>query len=664
MAKKQKNNKQHSKKAEPIEKEKTSAGLLAKVEVFFESKAKVVFWLSFSLAALFSLLLFNFKVSVGGDDSAYIIRAFDFTKDFKYPSFQGPLYPILLSPFIALFGISLPILKFVSLACLLLAFFFFHKAYKDHIPATILYPTLLITATTAFLLGYGGQTYSEALFFMLQTLLYLFVFKFFIPDNSESNTKNMIIQSVIVGGLLFLSVLTKNIAFSAVIAVTLYLLISLKFKTAGLTLASFSAIYAGWEALKRLIWDGTSLQAGDQGQVLLQKHPYDASKGMEDFAGYLGRFWDNIQIYFSKYLAQFLGIRSFDMGTNELGMTSPFLGILVIILFLIALFFVFKQNKYLLFTGIYLAIFYGITFIVLQKIWDSGRMTIVYLPFTVLFLISGLYYMAKSEKTTHVFGGVMGLVTSFILIVLHKMQKSEEAILMKLLQGNKSTSKEIIAQIADYKEGLLQIFLYVILPILIIIFFLGRAKIKKMTSGTNTNTRKFLVGISSIVLISSISLTMLVSFVNTTKEVKENSANLKHNIKGDLLYGFSLDWRNYLEMTKYAAKVVPDSVNIGCRKPNIAFIYGERRFKGIYKVHSTDADTLLQKLQDLNVHYVIMASLRKYEAKKTKHTINTIKRYLYPIQKKYPGIFAEVQTIGNDEKAVLLRINYDRAKKQ
>ena len=51
-----------------------------------------------------------------------------------------------------------------------------------------------------------------------------------------------------------------------------------------------------------------------------------------------------------------------------------------------------------------------------------------------------------------------------------------------------------------------------------------------------------------------------------------------------------------------------------------------------------------------------MASLRKYEAQKTQYTINTIHRYLFYIQQKYPERIKLVKQIGTDEPAYLFEI--------
>ena len=98
---------------------------------------------------------------------------------------------------------------------------------------------------------------------------------------------------------------------------------------------------------------------------------------------------------------------------------------------------------------------------------------------------------------------------------------------------------------------------------------------------------------------------------------------------------------------------MPADAGIASRKPNIAFIYTKRKFRGIYTVPTEDGDELRKKLKDDNVGFVVMASLRKYEKKKTQYTINTVKRYLYHIQEADAGYLELVHTIGTDEQALL-----------
>ena len=61
------------------------------LNVFFKKIAPLLFWLGLGMTILFSLLLFDLKVSDGGDDSSYIVRAYEFIKNGVFPTFQGPL---------------------------------------------------------------------------------------------------------------------------------------------------------------------------------------------------------------------------------------------------------------------------------------------------------------------------------------------------------------------------------------------------------------------------------------------------------------------------------------------------------------------------------------------------------------------------------------------
>jgi hypothetical protein len=100
------------------QKTKPSFSFVEKINVFFDSKLNTVFLVSIILSILIFYNLFDIRVSLSGDDSEYILRAYNFIHG-EFPTFQGSLYPIVLSPFIALFGISLPLLKMLSALFLL-----------------------------------------------------------------------------------------------------------------------------------------------------------------------------------------------------------------------------------------------------------------------------------------------------------------------------------------------------------------------------------------------------------------------------------------------------------------------------------------------------------------------------------------------------------------
>src|ERR1700746_2596535 len=62
--------------------------LMDKLNNWFEKNDKKIFYCLLFFSTLFSLLLFDSKVSDGGDDSSYIERAWSFLHEGKFPYFQ------------------------------------------------------------------------------------------------------------------------------------------------------------------------------------------------------------------------------------------------------------------------------------------------------------------------------------------------------------------------------------------------------------------------------------------------------------------------------------------------------------------------------------------------------------------------------------------------
>jgi len=535
----------------------TSKDLLSILDNFFYKKRKLFFLIFFVLNVIFTLLLFNLRVSVGGDDANYIIRAYDFINNFTYPAFQGPLYPMVLSLPILIFGINLPILKFLSALFLFAHFYLFFKTFKLYVPQFVLIATIAVIAINPYLLFYGSQTYSEAFFMLLQILFFAYFFKNFISEDiNKLDVKSQIIKYLYVSLFVFALGLTKSIGNIALIAIIIYFAFEKQWKSIAFSLISFIGIFALWKLIKTIIWGSVSAQFASQTKVLLQKHPYDIEQGQETFMGFIHRLIDNSTIYLSKHILKLFGL------VGDIGNGIPIVAVIVVIILITSLFFIFKNNKYLWFTGIYLASMFGSTFIILQTIWESTRLIIAYFPLLVLFIFGGFYYILKTKK------------------------------------------------LRTYQ---------IILPILFLFLFFS-------------------------------------TFKRNTEKVKIQRPILKENLSGNKLAGLTPDWINYIKMCEWAAKNIPKGEKIAARKPSIAFIHTNRRFHGIYKVDSENADTLLKHLNNYKVKYVIMASLRKFERKKTKYTINTIERYLYYIQQKYPEKIKGIYKIGSDEPAYLYKI--------
>jgi hypothetical protein len=246
------------------------------------------------------------------------------------------------------------------------------------------------------------------------------------------------------------------------------------------------------------------------------------------------------------------------------------------------------------------------------------------------------------------------------------------------------------------------------------------------------------------------------SFSDTSKKLKENQKVLAKNLRGNLYYGFTPDWQNFLKMSEWVGKNLPDSTVVVSRKPSMSFVYSQgKEFYPMYRFPTEDADTLVARLTErtgplvairqneiygknipmtqhlltkpsmvavvsqendvytlhrndasfpqlesfirqyqiscitadsllrlmhrnnksfyaispdtlLNtlrvnkVEYAIAANLRAVPSAKTERIINTVQRYLYIIEMKYPGIFTLHHQVGDNdnEPALLYRVNY------
>ncbi len=127
------------------------------------------------LYIFFSIFTFSIRISEGGDDSTYIIRALMLLQEGHFPTYQGPLYPAVLSLILAATGLSLGLLKLSSWFFLTASLLLFVKAYHQKVSRLTLWGTIFMLVINHHFLYFGSQTYSEAFFMMLQGLFVLMV---------------------------------------------------------------------------------------------------------------------------------------------------------------------------------------------------------------------------------------------------------------------------------------------------------------------------------------------------------------------------------------------------------------------------------------------------------------------------------------------------------
>ncbi len=377
-----------------------------KIESWLKERSTLIFYVFAGVFVVFSILYFNARVSITGDDSTYITRAINFWDSGKFPTYQGPLYPMVLSLFVGLFGMNLVVLKLTSFLFLLGAVVLFYKAFKDRVSYISLFFSIGILSISQYFLFFSSQTFSEAFYMLLQSAFFVYSFK--VIDKQQGagvgglkEEIKSIAPLVLLASLMFI---TRTIGFGSVLALLVFFVVNRCYKKAMFVLLGFAFLITMLLGVKSLVWD-LPAQPGEQTSQLLNKHPYDKSQGREDFKGFIQRFKDNSNLYLSKHFVRVLGFKSAHKNT-----VNPFVTIALYLLFILGFFWFIKRNKFLFFTSIYLAIMLGITFFSLQKLWDQYRLIIPFVPFMIVFLVSTIIRVAKDKNVV--------LVRTYLVIVL------------------------------------------------------------------------------------------------------------------------------------------------------------------------------------------------------------------------------------------------------
>ncbi len=404
-----------------------------KLESWLQKRPNTVFYLLMAVYIIFSCLYFNVKPSIAGDDSSYIIRAINFIELGKFPTYQGPIYPLFLSLIITLTGMNLIVLKLTSMALMVGFIYLFYHFFKNKISYVSLFYTIAVLSVSNLFLFFSSQTFSEALFMVLQMLLFFLVFKGvqnkqdkWIPAKRELG---ILILTSFVCVLLFL---TRTIGFGALLTMIIYYVIQKNYKRAIYITLFFSIIISLFFTVRSIGWDVPS-KSSEQSSLLLNKNPYDKSEGKEDFNGFIARFKDNSNLYLSKHLMRIVGFRS-----STINSVKPVISLAIYLILILGFFRFAKQNKYLLFTGIYIAIMLGITFFSLQKIWDQYRLIVPFIPLMLVVLVESFLYFGKIERFKLINKIIpFVLVLSVVLTFTRGVKTMDIPTLSKNLRGDK-----------------------------------------------------------------------------------------------------------------------------------------------------------------------------------------------------------------------------------
>lgn len=550
--------KQQKKQAAP----KAPQGLLGRMESFFDRKEKLIFFILMGVSVLVSLLLFDAKISIGGDDSAYIERATWFLEDGKYPYYQGPLYPLFLSVFISMFGVKLMVLKFASLVCYNLHVWLTWLTFRKRIPSSLLVALLAFISINSFMQYYSSQTYTEGFFLFLQSVcIYLTVRIIDINDENKElgwveGFKKHYKLFLVTGFAFLLLSLSKSIAIICIVPVLLFFVLYRNFKFPVYLLSCFVTLRVIYTTIVTSIYS-----SNDSGQFeqILRKDLYKPELGHEDLAGLVERFLNNFNTYLSLHTWRIFHFRPEDTSVIIPGLAFfTFAALVVFILISI------RKNKYIFFCSLYAVVLCSAIFGGIQANNMQDRLIIIAIPFILLLFLYGFYRLAQR-------GG---------------------------------------------------------------------------------GTTLLYIGTGSLIL--------LFSAFNTFKKAGANTTALKKNLAGDVYYGYTPDWENYLRLSKWCADSLPSNAYVAVRKSSMSFIVsGGKKFHGVYTVFSQDPDSVMANFKKAGVTHVIVASLRRNPKKNDGTVINTFQRLLYPVAERNPNSMRMIKRMGTVEPAELFELRYD-----
>ena len=642
-----------TRRPEPVSQRPPSLSFFDRCDVFFNRYERIWFWIIFGITLLTSVLLYDPRVSPGGDDSNYILVAHDFLKEFKFPNFQGPLYPIALSLVDVIFGMSLKAFKIFSMLCILACMYFMYRTFRNRIPSMLLFITLLFTSFNSHVLYFASQTYSEAFYMFMQSLL-MFVFSTFFVSRENQHEKHTVFaelkRHILLAVVLLGVIMTRSAGYSLFIAVLGYFILYRQWKNIGWTIVCFVICLVLYQGLKYILWGELSLQGSGHGAALMNKNYYRPEDGREDLAGFIVRLWINSNQYLSRFFMIMLGLRDTYTAEGYFVPLKPVITILIYLLGLTGLWFSYKQNRYLFFSGVFAGIFLIISFVILQTNWNQYRMIVPAFPVMILLLFSGVYYLLSLPKLrSFQFLLLIPTVIIFFYTLSDTSEATQKAGKIKNEYSGLTPDWLHYAQASAWAGGNLPEDAFVACRKHSISMIYGKGKkfypVYFVKSG---NFNAFYERWRA----DSLTYSML-TYEGRNEQIYKA---LIGKIEGRVF----LDDKSFfvVQDREFTQKLFQQYKDIIAFSPS-EYSHLEKQARTKSSIYYPDS--LLAPMRRANVTHLLTANLRLNPNIKDGQIINTVERMAYFIQEKYPTIFHSLIQFGapDDEPAEIYQINWN-----
>ncbi len=256
----------------------------------------------------------------------------------------------------------------------------------------------------------------------------------------------------------------------------------------------------------------------------------------------------------------------------------------------------------------------------------------------------------RDENSVEVYGFLAFLVIAITLAGLFYVfrQKNKPLVFFGLFTGAQILLSFFILQ-ARWDQP--RIILICMPVMLILIYFLFYKTVYQHSMGRSIY----------MVLIGIVCISLLLS---SFKRGSKNIPIVKKNLAGDMYYGYTPDWQNFLKCSKWCADSLPANTLVASRKAPMSFVYSNgKKFFPIYSVIKKDSltnqsnpDSALAFFRKEGVTHIMLGSLRIDPNVNSGQIINTVHNIVQPIMQKYPDKLRLIHTEGLSEQSYLLEI--------
>jgi hypothetical protein len=171
------------------------------------------------------------------------------------------------------------------------------------------------------------------------------------------------------------------------------------------------------------------------------------------------------------------------------------------------------------------------------------------------------------------------VIIAFFLYSLYISFKNNKNLFFITIYTGFTLAVTFITQQEGWRQSRL---ILIILPVFLLMLF---SIIDNLKIAEGSYNKRVLIFVAIILFISS--------FKITVNEIGKNMNSLEKNLNRDKLFGYTSDYKNYIQVSKWIGKNIEKDKIIGCRKPDLSYIYSNgSNFVGIYKTTNNSVNDI------------------------------------------------------------------------